>query len=153
MFTHNNNRKVAQWNGKTCKQPLKRTILIIQRTFLHYKEPFAQWKGYMDDNCSLWNHRCWGRSIETSPLQPSSWRQVQDIDACIEQPQDQDPTSTQSTSTPEVWDLQVIDASWYHHREAQNHFPEHFYSPFLAGGMIFPPPTRMLNPWQFSSNT
>ncbi len=26
-------------------------------------------------------------------------------------------------------------ASWCHHREAQNHSPEHFHSPFLAGGM------------------
>ncbi len=29
--------------------------------------------------------------------------------------------------------------SWYHHREAQNHSPEHSLSPFLAGGMIFTP--------------
>ncbi len=34
----------------------------------------------------------------------------------------------------------MSDASWYHHREAQNHSPEHSLSPFLAGGMIFPPP-------------
>ncbi len=44
----------------------------------------------------------------------------------IEQPQAQHPpTSThyyESTSPPEVWDLLVSDASWYHHREAQNHF-------------------------------
>ncbi len=26
-------------------------------------------------------------------------------------------------------------------------------SSFLAGGMNFPPPSRMLNPWQFSSDT
>ncbi len=44
------------------------------------------------------------------------------------------------------------DASWYHHREAQNHSPEHSLSPFLAGGMIFPPPSGMLDPCQFSSN-
>ncbi len=41
----------------------------------------------------------------------------------IEQPQAQHPpTSThyyESTSPPEVWDLLVSDASWYHHREAQ----------------------------------
>ncbi len=47
----------------------------------------------------------------------------------IEQPQAQHPpTSThyyESTSPPEVWDLLVNDASWYHHREAQNHSPEH----------------------------
>ncbi len=47
----------------------------------------------------------------------------------IEQPQAQHPsTSThyyESTSPPEVWDLLVSDASWYHHREAQNHSPEH----------------------------
>ncbi len=53
---------------------------------------------------------------------------------------------------PEVWDLLVSDASWYHHREAQNHSPEHSRSPFLAGGMIFPPPSGMLDPCQSSSN-
>ncbi len=42
-------------------------------------------------------------------------------------------------SPPEVWDPLVRDASWYHHREAQNHSPEHSRSPFLAGGMIFHP--------------
>ncbi len=65
------------------------------------------------------------------------------------------PTSThyhESTSLPEVWDLLVSDASWYHHREAQNHSPEHSHSPFLAGGMIFPPPSGMLDPCQSSSN-
>ncbi len=46
----------------------------------------------------------------------------------------------------EVSDLQVNDASWNHHRGAQNHSPEHSRSPFLAGGMIFPPLPRMLNP-------
>ncbi len=56
------------------------------------------------------------------------------------------------TSPPEVWDLLVSDASWYHHREAQNHSPEHSLSPFLAGGMIFPPPSGMLDPCQISSN-
>ncbi len=58
-------------------------------------------------------------------------------------PPEAPPTSThyyESTSPPEVWDLPVSDASWYHHREAQNHSPEHSLSPFLAGGMIFPPP-------------
>ncbi len=73
----------------------------------------------------------------------------------IEQPQAQPPpTSThyESTSPPEVWDLLVSDASWYHHREAQNHSPEHSRSPFLAGGMIFPPPSGMLDPCQSSSN-
>ncbi len=73
-----------------------------------------------------------------------------------EQPQAQHPpTSThyyESTSPPEVWDLLVSDASWYHHREAQNHSPEHSLSPFLADGMIFPPPSGMLDPCQFSSN-
>ncbi len=75
----------------------------------------------------------------------------------IEQPQAQHPpTSThyyESTAPPEAWDLLVRDASWYHHREAQNHFPERFHSPFLAGGMNFPPPSGMLNPCQFSSDT
>ncbi len=52
---------------------------------------------------------------------------------------------------PEVWDLRVSDASWCHHREAQNHFPERFHSPFLAGGMNSL--SVMLSPWQFSSNT
>ncbi len=74
----------------------------------------------------------------------------------IEQPQAQHPpTSThyyEFTSPPEVWDLLVSDASWYHHREAQNHSPEHSLSPFLAGGMIFPSPSGMLDPCQISSN-
>ncbi len=73
----------------------------------------------------------------------------------IEQPQAQHPpTSThyyEFTSPPEAWDLLVSDASWYHHREAQNHSPEHSLSPFLAGG-IFPSPSGMLDPCQFSSN-
>ncbi len=43
-------------------------------------------------------------------------------------------------------------ASECHHRGAQNHFPERFHSPFLAGGMNFPPLSRMLSPWQFSSD-
>ncbi len=55
-------------------------------------------------------------------------------------------------SPPEVWDLLVSDTSWYHHREAQNHSPEHSRSPFLAGGMIFPSPSGMLDPCQSSSN-
>ncbi len=57
-----------------------------------------------------------------------------------ERPQAQHPpTSThyyESTSPPEVWDLLVSDALWYHHREAQNHSPEHSHSPFLDGGII-----------------
>ncbi len=71
-------------------------------------------------------------------------------------PPEAPPTSThcyESTSPPEVWDLRASDASWCHHREAQNHSPESFHSLFLAGGMIFPPSSRMLNPWQFSSDT
>ncbi len=46
----------------------------------------------------------------------------------------------------------MSDASWYHHREAQNHSPEHSCSPFPAGGMIFPPPSGMLDPCQSSGN-
>ncbi len=75
----------------------------------------------------------------------------------IEQPRAQHlPTSThwwQSTSPPEVWDLLVSDASWYHYREAQNHSPEHSRSPFLAGGMIFPPPSGLLDPCQSSNSS
>ncbi len=73
----------------------------------------------------------------------------------IEQPQAQHPPNSthyyKSTSPPEVWDLLVRDASWYYHREAQNHSQEHSRSPFLAGGMIFPPPSGMLDPCQSSS--
>ncbi len=73
-----------------------------------------------------------------------------------ERPQAQHPpTSThyyESTSPPEVWDLLVSDALWYHHREAQNHSPEHSDSPFLDGGIIFPPLSGMLDPCQSSSN-
>ncbi len=74
----------------------------------------------------------------------------------IEQPQAQHPPTFthyyESTSPPEVWDLLVSDASWYHHREAQNHSPEHSLSPFLTGEMIFPPLSGMLDPCQSSSN-
>ncbi len=74
----------------------------------------------------------------------------------IEQQQAQHPPTSihyyEFTSPPEVWDLLVSDASWYHHREAQNHSPEHSLSPFLAGGMIFPPLSGMLDPCQISSN-
>ncbi len=66
----------------------------------------------------------------------------------IEQPQAwHPPTSThwwQSTPPPEVWDLWVNDASWSHHREAQNHFPERFHSPFRAERNGSPPPP---DPW------
>ncbi len=65
----------------------------------------------------------------------------------IEQPQAQHPpTSThyyEFTSPPEVLDLLVSDASWYHHREAQNHSPEHSRSPFLAWWNDLP--TRIRN--------
>ncbi len=74
----------------------------------------------------------------------------------IEQPQAQHPATFthyyESTSPPEFWDPQVSDASWYHHREAQNHSPEHSRSPFLAGGMIFPPLSGTLDPCESSSN-
>ncbi len=40
----------------------------------------------------------------------------------------------------------------YNLREAQNHSQEHSLSPFLAGGMIFPPLFGMLDPCQSSSN-
>ncbi len=46
----------------------------------------------------------------------------------------------------------MSDALWYHHREAQNHSPEHSHSPFLDGGIIFPPLSGMLDPCQSSSN-
>ncbi len=74
----------------------------------------------------------------------------------IEQPQAQHPPTFthyyKSTPPPAVWDLLVSDASWYHHREAQNHSPEHSLSPILPGGMIFPPPSGLLDPCQISSN-
>ncbi len=74
----------------------------------------------------------------------------------IEQPQAQQPPSSthyyKSTSPPEVWDLLVSDVSWYHQREALNHFPEHSFSPFLAGGMIFQPLSEILDPCQSSRN-
>ncbi len=75
----------------------------------------------------------------------------------IEQPLAQHPpTSThwwQSTSPQEAWDLRASIASWCHHREAQNPFPERFHSSFLAGGMNFPSQSGMLSPWQISSDT
>ncbi len=84
-----------------------------------------------------------------------SSHQVQDTDACIQNDHRLSTTSThyyESTSPPEVWDLLVSDALWYHHREAQNHSPEHSHSPFLDGGIIFPPLSGTLDPCQSSSN-
>ncbi len=73
----------------------------------------------------------------------------------IEQPQAQHPpTSThlwKSTSPQEVWDLRLSDASWCHHREAQNHSPERFHSPFLTGGMNFPPLSECWIPDNFQA--
>ncbi len=96
--------------------------------------------------------RHWCLHIEQSQAQhpPTSTHYYELIS-----PPEAPPTSThyyESTSPPEAWDLLVSDASWYHHREAQNHSPEHSLSPFLAGGMIFPPPSGILDPCQFSSN-
>ncbi len=72
-------------------------------------------------------------------------------------PQAQHPhTSThyyESTSPPEVWDLLVSDALWYHHREAQNHSPEHSHSPFLDGGIIFPPLSECWIPVNLQATT
>ncbi len=65
-------------------------------------------------------------------------------------PPEAPPTSThyyESTSPQEAWDLRASVVSWCHHS------PERFHSPFLAGGKNFPPPSWMLNPWQFSSDT
>ncbi len=74
----------------------------------------------------------------------------------IEQPQAQHPpTSThyyKSTSPPEVWDLLVNDASWYHHREAQNHSPEHSIHHSWLVEWSPPPPSGTLDPCQSSSN-
>ncbi len=73
----------------------------------------------------------------------------------IEQPQAQHPpTSThlwKSTSPQEVWDLRLSDASWCHHREAQNHSPERFHSLFLTGGMNFPPLSECWIPDNFQA--
>ncbi len=112
------------------------------------------------------NHTVPYHAVEKCHLSPCTGYQLQLASSSrhwclhIEQPQTQHPpTSThyyESTSPPEVWDLLVSDASWYHHREAQNHSPEHSLSPFLAGGMISPPPppppSGTLDPCQSSSN-
>ncbi len=87
-----------------------------------------------------------------------SSHQVQDTDACIQKrPQAQHPPTSahyyESTSPPEVWDLLVSDALWYHHREAQNHSPEHSHSPFLDGGIIFPPLSGMRIPVNLQATT
>ncbi len=122
--------------------------------------------GYTRGTCDMQRHD-WSSTSPKEPmlhlsLSPCTDYQLQLASSSrhwclhIEQPQAQHPpTSThyyEFTSPPEVWDLLVSDASWYHHREAQNHSPEHSLSPFLAGGMIFPLPSGILDPCQFSSN-
>ncbi len=96
--------------------------------------------------------RHWFLHIEQPPAQhpPTSTHYYESTS-----PPEAPPTSThyhECTSPPEVWDLLVSDASWYHHREAQNHSPEHSRSPFLAGGINSPPSSGMLDPCQPSSN-
>ncbi|KAG1929291.1 hypothetical protein F2P79_023064 [Pimephales promelas] len=51
------------------------------------------------------------------------------------------PTSThyyKSTTLAEAYDQSISGGSW-HHREPQNHFPEHSHSQYHDGGMISPP--------------
>ncbi len=85
---------------------------------------------------------------------PATYSRSQTPELCPDEKvvQDERPFNVhRRSSPPEVWDLLVSDASWYHHREAQNHSPEHSRSPFLAAGMIFPPLSRTLDPCQSSS--
>ncbi len=74
----------------------------------------------------------------------------------IEQPQAQHPPTSshyyESTSPPEVWDLLVSDASWYHHREAQNHSPEHSCSTIPGRWNDLPTLSGMLDHCQSSNN-
>ncbi len=80
-------------------------------------------------------------------------------------PPEAPPTSThyyESTSPPEVWDLLVSDASWCHHREAQNHCPELHSRTVIHRSWLVewsppppppPPPSGPLDPCQSSSNS
>ncbi len=106
--------------------------------------------GYQLQLASSSRHWCLHIEQSQAQHQPTSTHYYESTS-----PPEAPPTSThyyESTSPPEAWDLLVSIASWYHHREAQNHPPEHSRSPFLAGGMIFPPPSGMLDPCQSSSN-
>ncbi len=114
-----------------------------------------------ESTCVIWGS-CWEvmLNMHNLSLSPCTGYRLQLASSSrhwclhIEQAQ-HPPTSThyyKSTPPPEVWDPLVSDASWYHHREAQNHSPEHSRSPFLAGGMTFPPLSGMLDPCQSSSN-
>ncbi len=46
-----------QFLKEPCFLTMKNT-LIIQRTHLHYKEPFEHWKGFMDATGFSWIHQC-----------------------------------------------------------------------------------------------
>ncbi len=50
---------------------------------------------------------------------------------------------------PEVWDLRASVALWVPSQRGTKSFSRTFHSPFLVGGMNFPPLSGMLNPWQF----
>ncbi len=136
------------------------TAMLFWLDFHHAQSNLYRWFRMLQHNWSSANPEGPVSHLSLSPC-TGSWLQLASSSRhwClhIEQPQAQHPpTSTpwcQSTSPPEVWDLRGSDASWCHHREAQNHSPERFHSPFLAGGMNFPLPSRMLSPWQFSSDT
>jgi len=97
----------------------------------------SPWTGYQLQLASSSSHWCLHIEQPQGQHPPTSTHYYE-----FTSPPEAPPTSThyyEFTSPPEVWDLRVSDASWYHHREAQNHSPEHSLSPFLAGGMIFPP--------------
>ncbi len=123
-------------------------------TSIIHNQTFTNDSGYSCTTGLQWNQKgpC-HTSLYLPALAPSSSSRNWCLH--IEQAQ-HPPTSThfwESTSPPEVWDQRVSDVLWYQHRAAQNHFPELFHSPFLAGGMNFSPLSGMLNPWQFSSDT
>ncbi len=140
--------------------------------FLGWTTPMLFWLDFHQTQSNLYKlfrmqRHDWSSTNPKEPmlhlsLSPCTGYQLQLVSSLrhwwlhIEQPQAQHPpTSThyyEFTSPPEIWDLLVSDASLYHHREAQNHCLEHSRSPFLAGGMIFPPPSGMLDPCQTSSN-
>ncbi len=141
-------------------------LLVQALSFLGWTTAMLFWLDFnQTSKLFIMQRHDWSSTIPKEPmlhlsLSPCTGYQLQLASSLrhwclhIKQPQAQHkPTSThyyESTSPPEVWDLLVSDASWYHHREAQNHSPEHSRSSFLAGGMIFPSLSRMLNPCQSS---
>ncbi len=117
-------------------QSMLHNFLSRPLSFLGWTTAILFWLDFKHNQTSINDSECSGTTglqrAQKSPCYTSlhllalatsgSLHQVQDTDACIQNNHRLSTTSThhyESTSPPEVWDLLVSDALWYHHRVAQ----------------------------------